>query len=182
MDWLAETITAVLTALIVAALLRAERRSPDLIGTSAVLEYSRGVRWFLRGTALTFTVLLAWTLVAALLPDAAPRDVALAAMAFLVLGPLAIFGFSEPRVRLAITASGIGGQTAFRGRREVAWSDVTGIRYSAVSANWTIEGRGEKVRVSRYLVGSGSLVTAFESKLPPELWRAAVEAWHKQAG
>ncbi|MBL8751019.1 MAG: PH domain-containing protein [Planctomycetes bacterium] len=182
MDWFAQTLTALLTALVLAALLKAERRSPDLAGGSAVLEYSRGVRWFLRGAAIAFALLLTWALVAAFLPGGTARDVGLVAAGFLVLGPLAIFGFFEPRVRLAITASGIGGRTAFRGRREVAWSDVTRIRYSAVSANWTIEGRGEKVRVSRYLVGSASLVTAFETKLPPEIWRAAVDAWRKHPG
>lgn len=71
-----------------------------------------------------------------------------------VLGFLGFGVLFEIRVYLTTDSEGIRGRTAFRGYRQVRWDELVIVNYSGgLSTFKMVDGRGNGIRMSRYLVG-----------------------------
>lgn len=181
MDVLQYVLTAVVVGLVLGAMARSARQPPVVTGDAIVLRYPRGLRWFLWFSAVLMLGMLAWLVFEVASEDRDPGIVRLAWFGIPLFGVLGAVSLREPRVRLEIDGDGIRGETAFRGRRELAWRDLASVRYSP-TWNWFVlrDRDGRLLRVSPFLRGSEALFAALEAKVPDRIWSEALGAWRRR--
>lgn len=183
MNLVAVAVTTVLTGAAIAFCLRAERKVPRIEGDVIVLRYAAWMRWVMRGGAILCLAGWGVALWLALAPGATEQNVRTAALATIVAVVMSVGGFCEPRVCLEMDAAGIRGQTAFRGRRAIAWADIVAVDFGQKSASWVLRDRtGQVLRVPRYLVGSEAVLAALEAHVDQRIWKGAAETWRRVRG
>lgn len=179
MEW-EHGLTAGLTALLLGAFARHALREPEVVGGTVTLRYLRALRIVLWVGLVLFAALsvgVLWPFLAGNTTEKDARTLALGLPVGLVLGAGCA---AELRVALELDLEGIRGRTAFRGRRAIAWADVTAVKWSP-SNHWfvVVDRRGEKIRVSRFLRGHTALLSLLREKVAPAIWEKAVAAYEK---
>ena len=180
MDW-QHAITVASTAAVLAAFARVAMRPPTAqSGDVVVLRYPRALRWFLLLAVAFLSALLISVLWPLFAGNATDKDVRSAALGVPMSLLFIVFASCEGRVMLAVDHAGIGGRTAFRGQRRVAWRDVVDVRWSKRN-HWfvLVDRHGTKVRVHRFLQGHAAVPARLREHVPEPVWRDAVAAWER---
>lgn len=172
-------MTAGLTNALLERFARQARGTPDVQDGKVVLQYPKAMRWFLWSGAAFFALVILGAWFDGVMSG---RGFRVAWLASGVLGTLVVATSAEASVRLLLDAHGIGGRTAFRGRRAIAWRDVESVGYS-LGNRWFVlmDRHGERLRVSTLLQGHQALIAALETHVPEAVWRGAVASWRRQA-
>lgn len=175
MNWLNTAISTLLSAGLMAWLIRATRRAPEMLEDGVVsVRYPREMRWFqVFGTVFCAVVvgLAVWLLLA---PDK-PRDRMIGAVALPIIGALGFVTWREFQVFLVADREGIRGTTAFRGHRSMRWDDLTEVRLSPIPQWLVLRDRyGETIRVSLYMSGWAAVLRILAESVDPAVWRDAV--------
>lgn len=181
-DLLMHGITAAVTALVLAALAPLALRAPKRIDDTTELRLPKAVRivaWL--GIAFLLSLLVALVVMLQLDPDD-PKLVRAGCIGVPLFTLLTVGTLGEMRVRLAFDAEGIGGQTAFRGKRRVAWRDIVDVRWSNAGYWLRLEDRhGAVLRVSAWLQGHHLVVDMLREHVQKQAWEHAVQGWSKRA-
>ena len=168
-----------MTAAVVIAFARTALRPPAIVDGTVTIRYPLPVRLFLLTGVVFFTVLSVgalWPLLAGAATAKQVRD----AWAVLVFLPFAAVLCAELRVRLDLDLVGIRGQTAYRGRRAIAWADVVAVRWSRFHKWFVLVDRhGTKVRISRFMHGHQAVSAMLRETVPAPVWEKAVAAWER---
>ena len=181
-DLLTHGITAAVTTLVLAALAPLALRAPKRIGDTTELRLPKAMRivaWL--GIAFFSSLLIGLVVMLQIDPDD-QKLVRTAHIGVPLFTLLAMGALGELRVRLAFDAEGIGGQTAFRGKRRVAWRDIVDVRWSNAGYWLRLEDRhGTVLRVSAWLQGHHLVVDMLREHVQKQAWEQAVRGWSKRA-
>jgi hypothetical protein len=180
MDW-QHAITAALTAAVLAAFAGfAMRPAAAQSGDVVVLRYPKALRWFLLLAVAFFSAALIGVLWPLFAGNATDKDVRNAALGIPMSLLFIVFASCEGRVTLAVDHAGIGGRTAFRGQRRIAWCDVVDVRWSKLMFWFVLVDRhGTKVRVNGFLQGHAAVPARLREHVSEPVWRDAVAAWER---
>jgi hypothetical protein len=182
-EWLQAGLrTAVATALI-GWMLWLARRDPRIEEGVIVLRYPLPMRVFLWVAGSLALLVVGW-MVTDLLSGTPDPIIAQHVWWMLpVFAFMAVVALVEPRVQLKLDGDGIRGQTAYRGRRELAWQDLVCVRWSLYN-NWFVsrDRHGETLRISRFLHGHEALPAMLERTVAEKVWKAAVRGYQQSGG
>jgi hypothetical protein len=106
-------------------------------------------------------------------PD--PR-LALLGANLLILGVIGgVVLLETQKTRIAITDAGVVGRSPWRRTRELSWSEIRSVTYSAVDHCLILHGSGRrKIRASLFLVNIGELTRAIKEKVPADRYASAI--------
>ena len=170
-------LTALLTGLMMVGLVWLSNRPPAITGDAIVLRYPLPLRAIFLVAGTGFPALCAYLWVG-VVNGTVRQGLMLTAVISVVFLPLALYSLMQLRVVLQIDRDGIGGRTAFQGRRRILWEEIASVDYSRAYSSLRLRDRaGETIRVSRLLRGHQAVWTALEGKVDPNIWRAAAAAF-----
>lgn len=167
-------VSSLVTAAVLAWLLRSGNRPPKLAGDAVEIGPSPGGRALLIFSGL---VLLAMAGLCVALVVTGNADQELTLLSWFAV-PMAV-GIGVPtlleaRVRLWMDSEGLRGRTAFRGWRELLWQDIESVRYAKTWSYIVLRNhRGETIRVSRMHRGHNYVFDVLAAKVPREKWEQA---------
>ena len=174
-------ITAALTIFVLGLLAPLARRAPQQVGDSSVLRLPKRMRVVCWTSIALFVSALVGLTVSVLVGAGDPKLVRLLWIAVPFVTILTLGALGELRVRLSIDAEGIGGQTAFRGQRRIAWRDIVDVRWSNAGYWLRLQDRnGEVLRVSAWLQGHALVVDMLQQHVARQVWQRAVDGWSKR--
>jgi hypothetical protein len=182
-DTWTHAISGTITALVLAALVKFSRGEPTQFADLTVLRLPKAMQVMVWVCILFFSALLVGMIVLAALDpdDAKMQRTAMVGVPMCVAFILPIM--AELRVQLGFDDHGIGGQTAYRGKRRLAWSSVTKVTWSNAGYWFRLCDRnGEVLRVSAWLQGHHHFVERMCAHVPVEVWQRAVEQWQQRMG
>ena len=145
------------------------RRAVKAGNVLAELRYGRTLRLFALVVALaipTLTAVLMWV--------TAWHGTQRLLLAGVSLTGLSLLGgallLEVERVVLTITADGLIGDSPWRRRREIRWSEIARVTYSSLNRWYAItDSAGRTIRASAYLVGLPVLLHALRERVPGKL-------------
>lgn len=175
-------ITTGLTLLVLGALAPLAFRAPQQIDGAALLRLPKPMRVVCWVAIAFFASLLVGLAIALWIDASDPKLVRAAWLGVPLVAILTIGALCELRVRLTFDDEGIGGQTAFRGMRRVAWRDIIDVRWSNAGYWLRLQDRhGEVLRVSAWLQGHQLVVGKLKEHVPASTWKRAVDGWAQRA-
>jgi hypothetical protein len=108
---------------------------------------------------------------------------------WIVVGLVAGFGgggacmLNDVRRRVHLSREGIEVLSPWSGTIRLPWSEVSSVAYSRMAHQFTIRGRsGQKVRLSRGLVGMPTFVQHLRQCLPPAVYAEALDRYAQEGG
>ncbi|HZN42079.1 MAG TPA: hypothetical protein VFD82_24990 [Planctomycetota bacterium] len=178
MDWphfVGTLVSSLVTAAILAWLLRSGNRSPKLAGDAVEIGPSPGGRALLIFAGLVLLAMAGLFVALVLTGNADPKLTKISWLAVPMFVGLGVPTLLEARVRLWMDSEGLRGRTAFRGWREVLWQDIENVRYSKTTSCIVLrDHRGETIRVSRMHRGHNCVFDVLAAKVPQAKWEQAL--------
>lgn len=167
-------------AVAMAALTRAARRPPVLNGDRLLLRYPVAARWLFWCGALLMVVCLAGEVRPFIAGTAGPFQARTLALAATMTVVFLVAAWREGGLWLEVDGVGIGGRTAFRGQRRVAWRDLVEVRWHRRFQHFVLIDRsGQRLRVPRLLQGHAVVPMMLREHVPEPQWRDAVARWRR---
>ena len=178
MDWpqfVGTLVSSLVTAAILALLLRSANRPPKLAGDAVEIGPSPAARVLLILASLLLLGMAGLFVVLVLTGNADQKLTRVAWFAVPMFTGLGVPTLLEARVRLWMDRDGLRGRTAFRGWRELLWQDIESVRYSkGLSCIVLRDNRGQTIRVSRMHRGHNYVFDVLAAKVPQAKWEAAL--------
>lgn len=157
---------------------RVADRPPEIRGDALVLRYPPAVRWVMRGAGALLFLLSVLGSISLCESAQGPGESLWLPLVFLPLVALGVAPLLEARVFYELDAKGLRGRTAFRGRRSIVFAEIAEITWSDTNRWLVLRSRGgERLRISRFLVGQQALWMAIEAKVPAPVWQSARQGY-----
>lgn len=182
-DLWAQTLSTAITVIVLALLAALTRRAPAQFGDLTVLRLPTAMQVVAWVGLLFFTGLLALVIVELVRHPDDVKKLRTAAIGVPLCLGLIVIVLAERRVQLGFDDEGIGGRTAFRGLRRVAWRDLVQVTWSNGGYWFRLRDRdGNVLRVSAWLQGHHLAVDKLCQHVPAVVWQRAVQQWRARTG